>query len=323
MCLPCEVEQCRFSEMDLGLGGEALGMAEWLHFMLLRATWNNFSTSRPSKCNQTSRKTSGYQDMESTVPNRFPMLGSTTSGYCTLNVSIIIVYHEVIGFQRIQRLMRAKKIWKSQLEPWTSWSECTGIPLNLHHVPMGWLCRLAGPCRIEASTPSHVAAKHLNRHLRKALEDFGAGLGGVKMRYYWHSFEMWFLQTSSTIQVSERSPSQETQRLWTHRCSDMSQVWIWGLCYIYIYTHMSQLFVPCLVGFVNKHFEVVFEISCLVTVQGLINDMIYGDDVLGELFNRDVGDSWTLQLNLRRTQRSWGGFMLPSSTLTHKVRDYQ
>ena len=86
---------------------------------------------------------------------------------------------------------------------------------------------------------------------------------------------------------------------------------------------MSQLFVPCLVGFVNKHFEVVFEISCLVTVQGLINDMIYGDDVLGELFNRDVGDSWTLQLNLRRTQRSWGGFMLPSSTLTHKVRDYQ
>lgn len=49
--------------------------------------------------------------------------------------------------------------------------------------------------------------------------------------------------------------------------------------------------------------------------------MIYGDDVLGEPFNR--GDSWTLQLNLRRTQRSWGGFMLPSSTLTHKVRDYQ
>jgi len=33
-----EVEQCRFSEMDLGLGGEALGMAEWLHFMLLRAS---------------------------------------------------------------------------------------------------------------------------------------------------------------------------------------------------------------------------------------------------------------------------------------------
>lgn len=33
-----EVERCRFSEMDLGLGGEDLGMAEWLHFMLLRAS---------------------------------------------------------------------------------------------------------------------------------------------------------------------------------------------------------------------------------------------------------------------------------------------
>ena len=33
-----QVECCRFSEMDLGLGGEDLGMAEWLHFMLLRAT---------------------------------------------------------------------------------------------------------------------------------------------------------------------------------------------------------------------------------------------------------------------------------------------
>ena len=37
-----KVEQCRFSEMDLGLGGEALGMAEWLHFMLLRATCKHF-----------------------------------------------------------------------------------------------------------------------------------------------------------------------------------------------------------------------------------------------------------------------------------------
>jgi len=25
--------------MDLGLGGEDLGMAEWLHFMLLRVFW--------------------------------------------------------------------------------------------------------------------------------------------------------------------------------------------------------------------------------------------------------------------------------------------
>ena len=36
---PAEVERCRFSEMDLGLGGEDLGMAEWLHFMLLRVLW--------------------------------------------------------------------------------------------------------------------------------------------------------------------------------------------------------------------------------------------------------------------------------------------
>lgn len=36
--LPLEVERCRFSEMDLGLGGPDLGMAEWLHFMLLRAS---------------------------------------------------------------------------------------------------------------------------------------------------------------------------------------------------------------------------------------------------------------------------------------------
>ena len=34
-----QVERCRFSEMDLGLGGEDLGMAEWLHFMLLRVLW--------------------------------------------------------------------------------------------------------------------------------------------------------------------------------------------------------------------------------------------------------------------------------------------
>ena len=33
------MERCRFSEMDLGLGGEDLGMAEWLHFMLLRVFW--------------------------------------------------------------------------------------------------------------------------------------------------------------------------------------------------------------------------------------------------------------------------------------------
>ncbi|CAJ1412452.1 unnamed protein product [Effrenium voratum] len=33
-----EVENCRFSEMELHLGGEGLGMAEWLHFMLLRAS---------------------------------------------------------------------------------------------------------------------------------------------------------------------------------------------------------------------------------------------------------------------------------------------
>ena len=53
----------------------------------------------------------------------------------------------------------------------------------------------------------------------------------------------------------------------------------------------------------------------------MINDMIYGDDVLREVFQeRDVDDGPSLQLILRRTQRSWGGFMLPSSTLTHKVR---
>ena len=37
-CHSWQVERCRFSEMDLGLGGEDLGMAEWLHFMLLRAS---------------------------------------------------------------------------------------------------------------------------------------------------------------------------------------------------------------------------------------------------------------------------------------------
>ena len=57
-----------------------------------------------------------------------------------------------------------------------------------------WNGRVGSPdLIIEASTPSHVAAKHLNRHLRKALEDFGALVG---MRN-WHSFEMWFLQNSS------------------------------------------------------------------------------------------------------------------------------
>jgi len=33
-----EVERCRYSEMDLGLEGEGLGVHEWVHFILLRAS---------------------------------------------------------------------------------------------------------------------------------------------------------------------------------------------------------------------------------------------------------------------------------------------
>ncbi len=41
-----------------------------------------------------------------------------------------------------------------------------------------------------------------------------------------HLYSFGFYKTQAT----KKSPSQETKKLWTYRCSDMSQVWVWGLC---------------------------------------------------------------------------------------------